>query len=620
MASPELEAEAAAAESAAGAAEAADDAAVTMESAHATNPAGQPGSVLHAAASGYGGYGDGWFWAKVMAVEKLGKAGRLVYTALQGELSDDGSSALDADPTDMDAATKELRQLFESLESFEVICAKLRQQTSGGAALEELLCRRASAAAELVAPLTAAVAAYKPTLGSLEERLQRIDERLELVQANDLTSQPPAVAAMAATRGGGAAAAELRKVAEAALRAFATHFNAEGAEDTSALGGEATGRIGQLKALTEQHSAMFAEMLAGRSFDAEKAVERTKAQERLMEELVLHLDHGVRAYEEMMRAATALLAAQRRRHFGGESPSALTESGMLAIEGLRILDHGLQYTVQGARSLAALLEKRTEHVRDLPTKVEEAARLKALIKKANKSAQRLRTKITSALNRRQELLEYGDISDGEHDDVSDDEFQGHTVEGVTERLEKLRERTAGQLAKAAEGREALTELMQSWLPELKFEALLLMAQAGAGDGGGGTIRLAADADMTRDDLQTPSALSAGTTSAVDSDSGGSLFLAPAPGSAYTTSLGGLSPIQKGAPPTASPIGVRYAPTGALGIPPSGYGVVASRTSSTISVAARTTSPTKADIVAQRMTLEAHRAKLEEQLAEIKSKF
>ena len=53
-----------------------------------------------------------------------------------------------------------------------------------------------------------------------------------------------------------------------------------------------------------------------------------------------------------------------------------------------------------------------------------------------------------------------------------------------------------------------------------------------------------------------------------------------------------------------------------GVPPSGYGV-ASRTSSTISL---TSSPTKADIIAQRMTLEAHRAKLEEQLAEIKSKF
>lgn len=525
--------------------------------------------------------GSGCFWEKIVVVEKLGKAGKNIYGAAVAELAE-GPWPLEPVQSQRDESTQELWSVLESLESFELLCASIRQRTDTHD-IDADIQKRAALAAQLVAPLETAVAAQESTVRTLEQRMSILDSRVQLMQENTLVSPLSGSSAVSNS-------VNLRAALEAGVQGFAQHFDVAGGNDVSALGGMAKVRVSELNQLAEQQLAMFQDILCGRVIETAAADERDRKQKKLLQELDALLDDAGQAYDDLVRVATQFIQAQHAAHLGAPADDGLSDTTMLAIKGLRLLETGAHNTVRGSQSLLMLLKKRMEHVKGMPDFAAQVDHKRRAVRKANKSAQKLRTKILAFQNRRQELLQFGEISSGEDDDVSDDEFAG-TVEQMSAKLEELQQRMTTQLTLANDARTEMAKLLP-WMPELRFDPLLTPPAAES--------QLIAASDMSL------SVLSSGSPAApVEFGSSAPDFVVPSDSSA------------------PSPISiVRPQLLDKLGAPPFESAPMSTKSIADRSLLAnqRTASPSKADIIAQRMTLEAHRAKLEQQLAEIQSKF
>ena len=262
---------------------------------------------------------------------------------------------------------------------------------------------------------------------------------------------------------------------------------------------------------------------------------------------------------------------------------------MLSMEGIRLVESHAHRTVNGCRSLQALLEKRTTDVKELPKFEADKAEELSNLKKANKQIKLVQAKITANTNRQRELQELSALDSDE--DVSDDEYKNptcenlsrHTETGILTKLEELQKRLSIRSDKNAEeddgGLEGVAEKARTnlralvpTLPELRFadppfswpgltasEKSMILNQPSMASGDVSSVSVGPLGGMDASGVGSLSPIMRSSSEAC-SDGAGSMVLA-----------GAQSPLQ---------------------------------------------SPSKADIIAQRMALEKHRKQLEDQLIKL----
>ena len=271
---------------------------------------------------------------------------------------------------------------------------------------------------------------------------------------------------------------------------------------------------------------------------------------------------------------------------------------MLSIEGIRLVESHAHRTVNGCRSLQALLKKRTADVKELPKFEADKQEELDNLKKAHKQIKLVEAKIAANKNRQRELQELSTLESDE--DVSDDEYKDpncenrgrHTEDGIQTKLQELQNRLTvrsdknskeddGGLEGCAEKARTTLRALVPTLPELRYE----------------------DVEYSWPGLTA---------------SESSIILRPPSSSAFDLSTSQV---------TVGPLGdgsmAEYDPSGVGGLSPivGNYSDVEGGALPSPVVLARTTSgglksPSKADIIAQRLALEKHRKQLEDQLIKL----